>query len=114
MLFEEGGQGALGEPLGGGQGDLLEGEEIDVGSRSGVAEGASGDDFAPLGRQFAEVLEFLGCELRRVHPSSCLGVTSRAEGGFPRPFYDRVLWLAKPVLASATGERLYCRWKNGV
>lgn len=49
LEFQEGAQGALQQSLGGGLGGLLEGEQIDVERRAVVAEGAPGDDFAPLG-----------------------------------------------------------------
>jgi hypothetical protein len=74
LLFEEGLQSSLVEPGGGGLGDLLHGVEIDVEPRPLVAEGASGDDFAPLGGQIAEFLELLGGELASRHGVSCLGV----------------------------------------
>jgi len=62
LLLEEGLQGPLREPGGGGVGDLLPGAEIDVESGPVVAEGAPGDDFAPLGGEVLEFLEFLGGE----------------------------------------------------
>jgi hypothetical protein len=74
LLFEEGLQGALVEPGGGGLSDLLQGVEIDVESGPVVAEGAASDDFAPLGRQITEFLELLGSKLASRHSSSCLGV----------------------------------------
>jgi hypothetical protein len=74
LLFEEGLQGALVEPGGGGLSDLLHGVEIDVESGAVVAEGAAGDDFAPLGRQITEFLELWGSELASRHDASHLGV----------------------------------------
>ncbi len=77
LLFEEGLQGALGESRGGDAGDMLHGIEIDVESRAVVAEGASGDDFAPLGGEAAKFVEFLGGEGAACHDASCLGVETR-------------------------------------
>ena len=74
LLFEEGVQGALGEAGRGGAGDLLHGVEIDVEPRAVVAEGASGDDFAPLGGQVTEFLKFFGGERTASHDASCVGV----------------------------------------
>src|SRR5947199_9080146 len=48
LLVEEGLQGSFGEARRGSVGDLLHGAEIDIESGPRVAEGASGDDFAPL------------------------------------------------------------------
>jgi hypothetical protein len=49
LLLQQGAEGALQQPLGGGLGSLLEGEQIDVERGAGVAEGPAGKDFAPLG-----------------------------------------------------------------
>jgi hypothetical protein len=51
LLFEEGLEGSRGKSAGRGVGDLLHRTEIDVESGPVVAEGASRDDFAPLGRE---------------------------------------------------------------
>jgi uncharacterized membrane protein len=59
-LFQEGGERALEQPLSGGLGGLLQGEQIGVQGRTGIAEGAAGNDFAPLGGKVTEILEFLG------------------------------------------------------
>jgi hypothetical protein len=74
LSLQEGLQGALVEAGGGGLGDLLHGVEVDVEARAVVAEGAAGDDFAPLGRQITEFLELLGGKLASRHDGSCLGV----------------------------------------
>jgi hypothetical protein len=49
LLPQQGAERALQQPLGGGLGGLLEGEQIDVERGAGVAEGPAGNDFAPLG-----------------------------------------------------------------
>ena len=81
LLFEEGLQSALGEPGGGGAGDWLHGSEIDVEPGAVVAEGAAGNDFAPLGGEAAEFLQFLRGERAVCHDASCVGVKSRKRDG---------------------------------
>jgi hypothetical protein len=78
LLLEEGLQGALGETGGGRPGDLLHGPEIDIESGPVVAEGASGDDLAPLGGEVVEFLEFLGRKGAACHDASCIAVKTRA------------------------------------
>jgi hypothetical protein len=56
-LFQQGGQGTLGEAGRSGAGELLHGLEVGVQARAGVAEGAAGDDFAPAGGEIADFLE---------------------------------------------------------
>lgn len=57
LTFEEVGEGSFGESLGGGIGELFHSVEIDVASGSVVAEGLSGDNFPPVGGEFADLLE---------------------------------------------------------
>jgi hypothetical protein len=59
VLFQEGGEGALGQAGGGGVGELLQGLEVGVQAGAGVAEGAAGDDFAPAGGEVTDFLEEL-------------------------------------------------------
>src|SRR5262245_27448739 len=47
LLLQKGLQGPFGESGGSGVGDLLQGGEIDVQSRSVVAQGVSGDNLTP-------------------------------------------------------------------
>jgi hypothetical protein len=77
LSLEEGLQGALGEAGGGSECDLLHGVEIDVESGPVVAEGASGDDFAPLGGEVVEFLEFFGGQGAACHAASCVEVKRR-------------------------------------
>ena len=63
LLFQKGGKGALGQAGRSRGGELLEGGEVDGESGALFAEGAAGDDFAPLGGEVAEFLEVLGREL---------------------------------------------------
>jgi hypothetical protein len=79
LLFQEGLQGALGEAGGGRVGDLLHGGEIDVESGPVVAEGASGDDFAPLCGEAAEFLDVVGGKGAVCHDASCVGVRTRGK-----------------------------------
>jgi hypothetical protein len=100
LLVEEGLQGALGEPLGRGVGDLLHGAEIDVEPRAVVAEGAAGDDLAPLGGQAAEFVEFLGGEGAACHDASSLGVATRVTEKVPQSRYEHTLDAAKLFMTS--------------
>src|SRR5262249_11311583 len=59
LLFQESLQGALGESGGGRVSDLLHGPEIDIETRSLIAEGTAGDDLTPPGSEVVEFLEFL-------------------------------------------------------
>ena len=80
LLFQEGLEGALGKAGGGGTGDLLHGIQIDVEAGAVVAEGASGNDFAPAGGKVAEFLKFLGGEGASWHVVSCLAVETKTRG----------------------------------
>src|SRR5262245_21385992 len=80
LLFQEGLEGALGKAGGGGTGDLLHGIQIDVEAGAVVAEGASGNDFAPAGGKVAEFLKFLGGEGASWHVASCLAVETKTRG----------------------------------
>jgi hypothetical protein len=60
LLGQQGGEGALEQALRSGLGDLLQGEQVGVQGRTGVAEGAAGNKFAPLGRRVTDILEVLG------------------------------------------------------
>ena len=63
LLCQQGGEGALEQPLSGGLGGLFEGEQIGVQRGAGIAESAAGNDFAPLRGKVTEILEFLGVNL---------------------------------------------------
>ncbi len=78
-------EGALGQPVCGGVGDLLEGAEVDLESGAVVAEGPSGHDFGPLGGQGSELVEFLSGESGSGHGSSCLEVAAMVTGAVPIP-----------------------------
>ena len=85
LSLEEDWQGALVEPGGGGLGDLLPGIQVEAEAGAVVAEGAAGDDVAPLGGQGAAFLEFLGGAVASRHGASCLGVRTTRGGGFYCP-----------------------------
>jgi hypothetical protein len=72
LLAQQGGQGALGQALGGRGGDLLQGHKVDVGARASLAENASGDDFSPPGGQIMDLLQFLRRDDALRHGQSCL------------------------------------------
>lgn len=60
LLFQEGGEDALGQAAGGGVRDLLEGGEVEVQAGAGLAEGLAGDRFSPAGGPVVDFLELLG------------------------------------------------------
>ena len=60
LQLQEGAEGALGQAAGGGSGDLLEGEQIDVEARAAVPEGTPGHNLPPPGGQVVDFLEVLG------------------------------------------------------
>jgi hypothetical protein len=95
LLLQQRREGALGQAAGRGVGDLLQGKQIDVETRSGVAEGAAGNNSPPLGGQVTYILEFLGGEFGSGHQLSCLALASRNGEVFVQLFYRRVLQLAK-------------------
>jgi hypothetical protein len=77
LLLEQDAEGAFADAGGGGAGHVLHRLEIDFRARSGVAEGAAGDDFAPLRGKVPDDLEFLGRELATRHSLSCLVLARR-------------------------------------
>ncbi len=60
LLFEQSAEGALQQSLSGGLGGLLEGKQIGIEGRASVPESTARDDFAPLGSEITDILEFLG------------------------------------------------------
>jgi hypothetical protein len=81
-LLEEGGAGALGEAGGSGGGQIFHGLEIDRSVGSSLAEGAAGDNVAPLGREVADFLHLLGRESAACHGESCLVLGKNGSGAF--------------------------------
>jgi hypothetical protein len=81
LLFEEGGEGALGEAGRGRGGELFQVGKGGVEGGPGFAEGPAGDNFAPLGGQGADFLEVLGRKFAACHRLSCLEVAENGENG---------------------------------
>jgi len=63
LLLQEGGEGPFRQAGSRSRGDLLHGLEVDLQARAGLAEGATGNDFAPLGSEFTDFLELLRRDL---------------------------------------------------
>jgi hypothetical protein len=81
LPFQQRLQGAFGEAGRGRPGDLLHGVEIDIESGAGLAEGAAGDDLAPLAGALAEFVELLRRDATTGHDASCLGVNAKPGRG---------------------------------
>ena len=77
MLSEQDGEGAFGKSSSGSAGDVLHGLEINLGAGALFPEGASSNDFAPLGGEVTEVLEILRGNLDRSHELSFLGLAPK-------------------------------------
>jgi len=60
LLFQESGESAFGQTTGGGDGDLFHRGQVGVETGAGVPEGSSGGNFAPTGREIADILELFG------------------------------------------------------
>jgi hypothetical protein len=81
LLVEERLQSAFGHAGGRGLSDLLHRVEIDIESRTLVAEGAAGDDLAPLRRELPQFIELLGRERSPCHDASHQRVTAEPGRG---------------------------------
>ena len=81
LLFQEGGERALGEAGSGSGGELFQSGESSVGAGASLAKGPSGDNFAPLGGQLTDLVEVLGRKLRACHRLSYLGVAENGGNG---------------------------------
>ena len=102
LLAQQGREDPLGQPAGGGAGDVFHGLEIDIEARAGIAEGTPGDDFAPPGGAFTDILEFLGRKLATRHGLSLLELTPWGGNAFLPPLYALALWRTKLFLASCS------------
>ena len=85
LLFQECGQGSFGQSVGGGLGKLFHGVEIGVESGSVVAEGASGDDFAPVLGEVTDFLEEFGGEFAACHGVYHLVLAAKGKEQFLSP-----------------------------
>ena len=74
-------QGAFDQAGGGVLGDALQGRDIEV---DGVVASAASDDFAPLGGEVVQLLQFGGGKVRAWHGASCLGVATSGQERLPR------------------------------
>jgi len=54
LLFDQGSERSLGEPLSGGQGNGFHGSEVDIEAGAPLAEGMPRNNFTPLLGQFAQ------------------------------------------------------------
>jgi len=63
LLLEELLKCPFGDPLCHNSSDLLHRSEVDIQTRTGVAERTLGNNFPPLSGEFAKFLEFLGSTL---------------------------------------------------
>lgn len=78
LLVEEGGECPVGQPVRGGLGQLLHEIEVDVQAGARGAEGAAGNDFAPIGGEGPDFLEHLGRKRTAWHGKSCLVLAEKA------------------------------------
>ena len=85
LLFQECGQGSFGQSVGCGLCDLFHGVEIGVESGSVVAEGASGDDFAPVLGEVTDFLEEFGGEFAACHGEYHPVLAAKGKKQFLRP-----------------------------
>src|SRR5262249_10536184 len=88
--------------------DLLQRPKVDLGAGAGLAEGATGNDFSPLGRQVTDFLDLLRRESALRHEQSCLVLTSIYLVVFLLPCYHTPLRPAKGVLASIPRIPSFC------
>jgi hypothetical protein len=102
LLFQQGGEGALGQAGGGGAGQLLHGVEVGVQAGPGVAEGAAGDDFAPAGGGVADFLEDFRGKFTTCHGRYRLVLAAKVGEGRFGPLYDTALARAKFFMDSAS------------
>jgi hypothetical protein len=100
LLSEQDGEGALGKSSSGSAGDVLQGLEINLGAGALFPEGASSNDFAPLGGGVSDFLEFVRGELARRYGLSCLVRMRINAYAFCLPLYLTVLCRTKLFLAS--------------
>jgi hypothetical protein len=57
LLVQSGGEGSRGQPQGSSEGNLFHGVEVDIETGAVVAKGTTGNNFAPSGSEFADLLQ---------------------------------------------------------
>ncbi len=100
LLFEEGGQGPLGQTGRGSAGQLLHDVEVGVQARPSIPEGAAGNNFAPAGSQVADFMEEFGGNFTTRHSRYHLVLAATVREEFFSPLYDTRLGFAKLLMAS--------------
>jgi hypothetical protein len=100
VLFQESGEGALGQTSSSGVGELLHGVKVGVQAGAGVAESAAGNDFAPASGQVTDFLEELGGKFTTRHGPYRLVLAAKVREELFSPLYDTRLCLAKLLMAS--------------
>jgi hypothetical protein len=78
LLVEESGERPLGQTVRGGLGQLLHEIEVDVQAGASGAEGAAGNDFAPVSGERTDFLEQFGRKRTAWHGKSCLVLAEEA------------------------------------
>ena len=95
-MLQEGGERAVEQSAGGGDGDPFQGGQVGVEAWAGAAEGASGHDLAPAGRHITDILEFFGGEWRSGHALPCLGLAPKDGAKFSsRCRTERLAWQSR-------------------
>jgi len=88
-------QGALDQPGSGSLGDALQGGQIEV---DGIVAGAAGDDFAPLGGEVVQLLQFGGGAWFKIARFRVTLPGVRSGASSPRkPFRGHSLWPGVPL-----------------
>jgi hypothetical protein len=88
LLLQEGGQGAFRQASGRSVGELLHGLEVGVQSGAVLAEGTSGNDFAPAGSEVTDFSEEFGGKCTARHLRYYLVLAAKVWERFLSPLYD--------------------------
>jgi hypothetical protein len=104
QLFEAGGEGALSQSACRLLGDFLQSGEVGSQARSFLPESPAGNNFSPLCRQLADILEVLGVQGLTRHSLPSLALADINGDARFLSLYHKALSLAKQVLASRQGE----------
>jgi len=100
LLFQQCRQSSLRQTTGGSRRNLFQGAEIQFEPWTLFAEGATGDNFAPLGGEVVNLVELLVSPSSSSHVQSFLGFMPSERRALPIVLYDQALWPAKQVMAS--------------